>query len=378
MERVFKWLLVGLLFLLPQPALSDRGMAHRVRQDRPIALGTSGGNVNDRSQQFCCSGTLGALIDANGTLEILSNNHVLAISNNGVIGDDVNQPGNIDVGCQVISGDFVAKLSQFEPISFTADNLMDAATAAIIPGTVRTDGAILDIGPPGSVPVEPALGMPVKKSGRTTGLTRGRIVALNVTVNVMYPEECGDDSGQTARFVEQIRIRSRPCSPFRRFRRRFSKPGDSGSLVVEDRDSCPPPVGLLFAGGFCDTIANPIDAVLAAFNATLVGCEAPATATEAPLRREWSMRDPRVAAAAAVQRRHTEALMRLPGVVGTGIGLSEETGQVVIEVYVERATAALQRALPRRLEGLPVQVVETGTIVAQRCAVPLQGGSREP
>ena len=30
----------------------------------PIELGTSGGNANDKTSGFCCSGTLGALVDA--------------------------------------------------------------------------------------------------------------------------------------------------------------------------------------------------------------------------------------------------------------------------------------------------------------------------
>ena len=47
-------------------------------QARPISLGTSGGNVNDISHAFCCSGTLGSLVTKGGTQYILSNNHVLA------------------------------------------------------------------------------------------------------------------------------------------------------------------------------------------------------------------------------------------------------------------------------------------------------------
>jgi len=38
------------------PGLADGGANHRVRN---LHLGVSGGNVNDATHTFCCSGTLG-------------------------------------------------------------------------------------------------------------------------------------------------------------------------------------------------------------------------------------------------------------------------------------------------------------------------------
>src|SRR5215469_14207820 len=55
-------------------------------QNLPIILGTSGGNADDKSGQFCCSGTLGALVIRNGINYILSNNHVLARSDQAAAG----------------------------------------------------------------------------------------------------------------------------------------------------------------------------------------------------------------------------------------------------------------------------------------------------
>lgn len=72
-----------------------------------------------------------------------------------------------------------------------------------------------------------------------------------------------------------------------------------------------------------------------------------------------------VAKAIEVKRRHEHGLMGIPGVVGAGVGLSQETGQVVIEVYVEKQTPDLQRTLPRALEGVPVKMVVTGKIYTQ-------------
>ncbi len=98
--------------------------------------------------------------------------------------------------------------------------------------------------------------MRVMKYGRTTGQTKGRIDAINVTVDVNY------GSPGVARFVEQIFIT--PGG--------FSAGGDSGSLVVGQRRSDErKPVGLLFAGSIFGTIANPIDAVLSRFSVTIDG-----------------------------------------------------------------------------------------------------------
>jgi len=52
-----------------------------------------------------------------------------------------------------------------------------------------------------------------------------------------------------------------------------------------------------------------------------------------------------------------------PGVVGTGVGVSSQ-GQPVIKVYVEKATPATRASIPAKLEALPVEVEETGQIVA--------------
>src|SRR5215471_10030810 len=70
--------------------------SNQVKQNLPVKLGTSGGNVDDKSTGFCCGGTLGALIVRNGTFYILSNNHVLARSDQASAGEPISQPGLID------------------------------------------------------------------------------------------------------------------------------------------------------------------------------------------------------------------------------------------------------------------------------------------
>jgi len=136
-----KAIFVGIIFfsLLPIATWADSGPAHRVDQQFPIQLGTSGGNINDSSKGFCYGGTLGALVeDTNGNQYILSNNHVLARTNAASMGEDITQPGLIDESpaCFKDTTDIVADLSAFIPIFFKTKgtmppNAVDAAIAQV-------------------------------------------------------------------------------------------------------------------------------------------------------------------------------------------------------------------------------------------------------
>ena len=128
---------------------------------------------------------------------------------------------------------------------------------------VRTDGAILEIGTISSNTVAAAVGQLVKKSGRTTGLTRSKVSGLNATISVAYENECAGGSAFTKTFTGQIVISNRAS--------KFLAGGDSGSLMVEDITTNPRAVGLLFAGSSSTAIANPIGQVLSFFGATMVG-----------------------------------------------------------------------------------------------------------
>ena len=379
MKSRWSWLSVlgaslGATLVLAAPASADTGPAHQSLQSRPTQLGTSGGNINDRKAVFCCAGTLGGLVSKGGVQYILSNNHVLARTNEGSAGDDIIQPGLIDQNpsCAQDASDIVADLSVWVPIVFTKDtpNAVDAAIAQVRPGMVSPGGSILDIGMISSTPAVATIDMGVKKSGRTTGLTAGIVAAVNVTIDVKYGSTCGGGRG-TARFTNQIRVT--PGS--------FSAGGDSGSLIVEDVPSNPRSVGLLFAGGSNDTFANPIQSALAAFGVTMVG-----TSTTGGMtfweRLGWFLPsvwtadagqpgrrpiDPgSQAAAAQAKARHEQAIMRIEGVVGLGVGASDAVpGQAVVEIYVKQATPAVRGAIPPRLDNVPVKVVETGEITAR-------------
>jgi len=70
----------------------------------------------------------------------------------------------------------------------------------------------------------------------------------------------------------------------------------------------------------------------------------------------------------AVQGSHTDFLMRIPGVVGTAIGLCD--GRPCIKVLAVRATPELRKAIPDSLEGYRVILDATGTVRAQDSSRP--------
>jgi hypothetical protein len=233
------------------------------------------------------SGTLGCVVKQNGKRYILSNNHVLANSNNARLGDFIFQPGPHDGG---LLSDRIATLHQFIPIDFGGDvpppspppepppekdkswcplarafekignfvarmtgssysvklekqsepNFVDCALALPDEDSLVTDD-ITTIGNINGIEPIPYLSMPVKKFGRTTSFTEDVIQHLHVSVNVGY------GPGKVALFEDQILT-----GP-------MSAGGDSGSIVVNDENKV---VGLLFAGSELVTIINPIQYVI--------------------------------------------------------------------------------------------------------------------
>ena len=215
---------------------------------RPVPIGVSVGNNLE-----CAAGTIGCVIYKGSQKYILSNNHVLARENKAVIGEDIVQPGRYDINCaDHLSTDKVADLSDFEPIKFDGtNNYIDAAIALYSTTDVTCATLAGFYGYPGTTIVNPAVSLAVKKVGRTTELTTGTISSINVTVNVGY-------STGTAKFTGCFMTT-----------RKFTKSGDSGSLVVTNT-TANSPVGLLFAGtNTGQAICCPIAPVLTRFGATI-------------------------------------------------------------------------------------------------------------
>lgn len=290
------------------------------------------------------AGTLGTIVKdrSTGELFILSNNHVLANSNDALVNDPILQPAAMDGGQN--PADVVAKLERFiklryigdpvdttpinpppveqppTPIPFPNDptpnppqptppttpttpqgcdiasifagvgnalaallgsekrlvtqtlsaqtagprlvtgtafasqavpeNRCDCALARPVDANMFSDN-IKNIGLVNETKL-PALGMRVRKYGRTTEYTEGTITLLNATVNIAYNTMQGQ---KTARFVGQVITES------------MSQGGDSGSLIVDATEN--KAVGLLFAGSNLATIFTPMQVVLDALNITL-------------------------------------------------------------------------------------------------------------
>jgi hypothetical protein len=250
--------------------VSGPGTPHTGAQALPIQLGTSGGWRSDLANGYCCGGTLGSLVNVNGVQYILSNYHVfesdIVLGGNSAIattGSPVIQPGLIDIGCNAANGQNVGTL---QVVHSLPNYNVDVGLAQATPGAVRTDGSILEIGTISRTTLGAALNQPVKKSGRTTGLTRSYISGLNATISVNYENECAGGAAFTKTFTGQVVV-SNPNSA-------FLAGGDSGSLMVEDAATNPRPVGLLYAGSSTTAIANPIGEVL-----TFIGNQLGGTAT---------------------------------------------------------------------------------------------------
>lgn len=223
---------------------------HQARQ-RPLRIGSSVGH------ERITAGTLGAFVTpraGDGTEDlILSNNHVLADENRAARGDRILQPGRADGGR--LSTDVVGELASFVPLK-KKKNVVDAAIASLAEGLEYYVNWLHRLGPITGIRLDPPdEAEVVYKIGRTTGLTKGRISAIEIdALHVEY-----DDGVFT--FDDQIEIEPEGTKP-------FSLGGDSGSLIVDARRRA---VALLFAGNDVDaTYASPIGTVLDALKVRLV------------------------------------------------------------------------------------------------------------
>lgn len=237
---------------------------NQMAQAQPILLGTSGSNAGDSCGGATCGGgTFGSLLERDGIQYILTNWHVAAATDGGIIGDAFVQPGLLDTACSLQQTTTVANLTQLlNPQTQTGDRV-DAAIAQIVGGAVDPTGAILELGssvvngvPQSGSPVAGSgtaadVGELVAKSGRSTGLTCGAVQSVDASINITYTNECATTT-YTVSFSNQVVVAGTG----------FTAEGDSGSLIVDQ--STAEPVALLFASDSDTTIGNPVSDVLAA------------------------------------------------------------------------------------------------------------------
>ncbi len=350
-----------------------RALQGRTERQRPAPPGVSLGHYK------ITAGTFGCVVRdrGDGSRLILSNNHVLANKNDAAIGDAILQPGPIDGG--QMHSDVIARLERFIPIRYSQEpatcdwakaftacanllarvlgsahrvqpyavhaaafNKVDAAVARPLDDRDILD-EILEIGSiVGSTPAR--LGMAVRKSGRTTGLTNGQINVIDATVNVNYGYT------QTVTFEDQI-----VTSP-------MSQGGDSGSLLVSGE--APLAVGLLFAGSDQATIHNPIQTVLDLLNVELVTT----TTVNASHSSEGE-----AGKLHTVRTMYQKWLMSKANVVGVGIGTQKRQGKdtgvpalvVMVGKKIPRGQLSAEDLIPTEIDGVPVDVQEVGTLRPQ-------------
>jgi hypothetical protein len=380
----------ALHILLNGAGFSSSGLQNQAIQTGYVEMGSSGGNANDYDSKKdgsgheyvndCCGGTLGALVsDQNGTPYILSNNHVLAESDQARTGDTVVQPALVDLNCDPQAGRAVGSLRYVVPLQSRQTNV-DAALAAATPAVDGT-GAILQLGPSVNgvlTPAAPAAGtgevlsanllnqLRVVKSGRTTGLTCSTVNTVDLSVQVDYYYDCAETQPYyTKTYVNQIGM---PGAS-------FADSGDSGALVLDASNA--EPVGLFFASGADDSnhgfsVANPIQDVLTELGQKSQaegqefqiagGAPHPITCSNydehtPPATRSVS---PLLMAAAKSAAESATALLLRPdnGILGAATGKSlDSPGEAAVIVYVDRNKPGV--TVPKVINGIRTLVIPT-------------------
>ncbi len=378
----------ALHILLNGAGFSSSGLQNQSAQTGYIEMGSSGGNANDYDSKQdsggkeyvndCCGGTLGALVaDRDSNLFILSNNHVLAESDQARTGDSIVQPALVDLNCNPQAGRTIGSLRYVVPLQSSQSNV-DAALAAATPA-VDASGAILQLGP--SIngvlsPAAPAAGtgealsagvlnqLRVVKSGRTTGLTCSTVNTVDLSVQVDYYYDCAESRPYyTKTYVNQIGM---PGAS-------FADSGDSGALVLDASNA--QPVGLFFASGADDSnhgfsVANPIQDVLSELDQSghpdglqiAGGAPHPITCSNydehtTPVTRAVS--PARMAAAKSAVDSAAALLVRPDNaILGIATGQSlDSPGDAAVIVYVDKNKPGI--AVPKVIHGVRTLVIPT-------------------
>ena len=204
------------------------------RRATPLQSGFSVGRSGD-------TGTLGAIVQKAKKFFILSNSHVLADCGRAKVGEKIIYPGDVDR--DGAKAQPVAVLSDFIAFERTVDfvNHVDAALAEIDKEFLaKLNFSIFRAKTPFAT-IEPVRGMKIVKRGRTSGDTEGTVRDIHFSALIPYP------GLRKIGFMDQV------------FCTTYSKPGDSGSIVVDKATG--KIVGLHFAGSPSGSIFNPIGEV---------------------------------------------------------------------------------------------------------------------
>ena len=209
---------------------------------RPFPCGVSGSNLSVER------GTFGAFVRDDEGIYVLSCNHVLSC--------DVTKPVEEQKCREIIqpsladsvhpNDDVVGELCRSIPFKENSPNDVDAAVFKV--DEDLTDQRILNIGLPCGILREYPLNLEVMKCGRTSCVTRGRLIGTDAIVKIKL-------GTVYYLFRDQLVFSN------------MSDSGDSGSLILDNKKRA---VALLIAGSSRITIGTPITKVLRALNIELV------------------------------------------------------------------------------------------------------------
>ncbi len=207
------------------------------------------GGISISDESHYAAGTLGGKVFDRATSDpmILSNWHVLVAEWGTQPGQLIYQPGRLDGGTHA---DTVATMSHD-----AMSNNLDAAVARLT-GSRGLSNYQLNLGPVTGVS-RAQLGMQVVKSGRTTGITYGRVTGVEGTAAMRYG------------YVDRI-IRNVVTIDQRTPGEQVSAGGDSGSMWLDSATK--QAIGLHFAGSDSPErgLALDMQSVLDALNVTII------------------------------------------------------------------------------------------------------------
>lgn len=265
----------GTIAELGDPAVKAQGAAYAIVVAGGESRYACGSSISPGDE--LCAGTMGALVvDKDGRLFGLSNNHVTGACSHSTPGLPILAPGVLDVAAN--------GLNPFTIGHHAKALRMYVGTQGNVDVFGNSDAAIFSIFNPAEVSsqqrnvydtptetIDPVEGMEVEKVGRTTGHTTGTIVGrMLVPVSILCSSERHNFKAEIW-FANALIVHGNNTE--------FSDGGDSGSLVVtKDATGKLFACGLLFAGGQDSmaagqhmTLILPIRPILEELGVTLVG-----------------------------------------------------------------------------------------------------------
>ncbi len=218
------------------------------RRERPVLGGASVGHCRGESGTVACMAWSWPRRAGERPL-LLSNNHVLTRYNRARVGDPIIQPAQAELG--YAPADTVATLTRWIPLELDPPipserhrNRVDAAVAEVTEaGLIRPElkglGTLRSWRATGDIPI----GLPVAKSGATSGRTEGVVELIEATARMRFY------GVGTAVMHDQI------------LATQMSHGGDSGALVVSAEPGGWSAVGLICGASRAYTMVNPIELV---------------------------------------------------------------------------------------------------------------------